>query len=159
MKLNTFLSWIHSEFSRVLPTTEGRFSKMTFIIPQSFSRYVYKLSTYPQITSALFLFPVTCQTGAATLFSWLLFCILSFSYILGRMGKLEDIDVGIFCAAAMNFYRTQVVAASWVSYKPCFPLIWTVSSAFLISWEGWVNLKISTLEYFLQQPWIYIKLK
>ena len=41
--------------------------------------------------------------------------ILSFSYFLGRMGKLEDIDVGIFCAAALNFYRTQVrqvVAAS-----------------------------------------------
>ena len=41
--------------------------------------------------------------------------ILSFSYFLGRMGKLEDIDVGIFCAAALNFFRTQVrqvVAAS-----------------------------------------------
>ena len=48
----------------------------------------------------------------------------SFSYIVGRMGKLEDIDVRIFCAAAMDFYRTQVkqvVAASWVSYKLCFP--------------------------------------
>ena len=48
----------------------------------------------------------------------------SFSYIVGRMGKLEDIDVRIFCAAAMDFYRTQVkqvVAARWVSYKPCFP--------------------------------------
>ena len=40
------------------------------------------------------------------------------------MGKLEDIDVRIFCAAAMDFYRTQVkqvVAARWVSYKPYFP--------------------------------------
>ena len=48
----------------------------------------------------------------------------SFTYIVGRMGKLEDIDVRIFCAAAMDFYRTQVkqvVAASWVSYKLCFP--------------------------------------
>ena len=47
-----------------------------------------------------------------------------FSYIVGRMGKLEDIDVRIFCAAAMDFYRTQVkqvVAARWVSYKPYFP--------------------------------------
>ena len=58
------------------------------------------------------------------LLTFILNGILSFSYILGRMGKLEDIDVGIFCAAAMNFYRTQVrqvVAASWVSYKPGFP--------------------------------------
>ena len=49
------------------------------------------------------------------LLTFILNGILSFSYILGRMGKLEDIDVGIFCAAAMNFYRTQVrqvVAAS-----------------------------------------------
>ena len=48
----------------------------------------------------------------------------SFTYIVERMGKLEDIDVRIFCAAAMDFYRTQVkqvVAARWVSYKPCFP--------------------------------------
>ena len=33
---------------------------------------------------------------------------LSFSYIVGRMGKLESIDVKLFCAAAMDFYRTQV---------------------------------------------------
>ena len=49
------------------------------------------------------------------LLTFILNGILSFSYFLGRMGKLEDIDVGIFCAAAMNFYRTQVrqvVAAS-----------------------------------------------
>ena len=49
------------------------------------------------------------------LLTFILNGILSFCYILGRMGKLEDIDVGIFCAAAMNFYRTQVrqvVAAS-----------------------------------------------
>ena len=49
------------------------------------------------------------------LLTFILNGILSFSYILGRMGKLEDIDVGIFCAAALNFYRTQVrqvVAAS-----------------------------------------------
>lgn len=30
-----------------------------------------------------------------------------FSYIVGRMGKLESIDVKLFCAAAMDFYRTQ----------------------------------------------------
>ena len=49
------------------------------------------------------------------LLTFILNGILSFSYFLGRMGKLEDIDVGIFCAAALNFYRTQVrqvVAAS-----------------------------------------------
>ena len=48
----------------------------------------------------------------------------SFTYIVGRMGKLEDITVGIFSAAAMDLYKTQVrqvIAASWVSYKPCFP--------------------------------------
>ena len=54
------LSWIHSEFSLIPPTSEGRFLKMNFIIPQSFLRYVYKMSAYPKIT--LFLFPVTCQT-------------------------------------------------------------------------------------------------
>ena len=50
-----------------------------------------------------------------TLLSFILNGILSFSYIVGRMGKLEDIDVGIFSAAAMDLYRTQVkqvVAAS-----------------------------------------------
>ena len=49
------------------------------------------------------------------LLTFILNGILSFSYILGRMGKLEDIDVGIFSAAAMDLYRTQVrqvVAAS-----------------------------------------------
>lgn len=35
-----------------------------------------------------------------------------FSYIVGRMGKLEDIDVRIFCAAAMDFYRTQNLDAN-----------------------------------------------
>lgn len=35
-----------------------------------------------------------------------------FSYIVGRMGKLEDIDVRIFCAAAMDFYRTQNLDAT-----------------------------------------------
>ena len=49
------------------------------------------------------------------LLTFILNGILSFSCILGRMGKLEDIDVGIFSAAAMDLYRTQVrqvVAAS-----------------------------------------------
>ena len=32
----------------------------------------------------------------------------SFSHIVGRMGKLESLDVKLFCAAAMDFYRTQV---------------------------------------------------
>ena len=33
---------------------------------------------------------------------------ISFSHIVGRMGKLESLDVKLFCAAAMDFYRTQV---------------------------------------------------
>ena len=33
---------------------------------------------------------------------------VSFSHIVGRMGKLEGLDVKLFCAAAMDFYRTQV---------------------------------------------------
>lgn len=33
---------------------------------------------------------------------------VSFSHIVGRMGKLESLDVKLFCAAAVDFYRTQV---------------------------------------------------
>ena len=33
---------------------------------------------------------------------------VSFSHIVGRMGKLESLDVKLFCAAALDFYRTQV---------------------------------------------------
>lgn len=42
-------------------------------------------------------------------------CDLSFSYIVGRMGKLESIDVKLFLAAAMDFYRTQVRCFSLLS--------------------------------------------
>lgn len=35
-----------------------------------------------------------------------------FSYIVRRMGKLEDVDVRIFCSAAMDFYRTQNLDAT-----------------------------------------------
>ena len=62
---------------------------------------------------------------------------------------------GSGCWGEVNVQALVTCAATLFSWL----LFWTVSSAFLISWEGWVNLKISTLEYFLQQPWIYIELK
>jgi len=34
---------------------------------------------------------------------------------VGRMGKLESIDVKLFLAAAMDFYRTQVRCFSLLS--------------------------------------------
>lgn len=37
----------------------------------------------------------------------------SFSHIVGRMGKLESLDVKLFCAAGMDFYRTQV---RWLTF-------------------------------------------
>ena len=61
---------------------------------------------------------------------------LSFSYIVGRMGKLEDIDVRIFCAAAMDFYRTQVrqvIAASSVSCKLCLRADWSLKPRKLLT--------------------------
>ena len=51
----------------------------------------------------------------------------SFAHIVRRMGKLESLDVKLFCATAMDFYRTLVrhVILSHVFFF--FSGVWRVS--------------------------------
>ena len=46
----------------------------------------------------------------------------SFAHIVRRMGKLESLDVKLFCATAMDFYRTLV---RHVIFESCF-FFWSV---------------------------------
>ena len=42
---------------------------------------------------------------------------ISFAHIVRRMGKLESLDVKLFCATSMDFYRTLV---RHVIFESCY---------------------------------------
>lgn len=50
----------------------------------------------------------SCDHFAVTSVGSILDSCTSFAHIVRRMGKLESLDVKLFCATAMDFYRTLV---------------------------------------------------